>query len=390
MEMFLESRGMARHVSTSTVNFPKVLLRMTSQSHFNLIGHQSRFAALARAAMGGRIPQTLLISGEPHLGKSTFARYFAQLLLCENPLQTDDETSLPCGICHSCHQVEIGAHPDYSVFRPQVSSATNASGAAPSDLVSSIIGVGQAREFSTKAQTRPINGARKVMVMEQADRMNMEAQNALLKTFEEPARGLTIILLCDNSNILLPTVRSRCWEIRLGLVDDAQIANWLKILDSNADDDAIDLALSAARGRPGIAWREWQRSQNGEKHVPRLAQIEQWVNQFAQSMPVASLKFSAEAQKLAMQWWEEDIALENNDDFNLKGADSKVARSAVAHFLDLLMAVYRVRWRQSAAANWASGLDAIRETRHYILRNANTSLALDVLFSRLLSECQVH
>jgi hypothetical protein len=228
------------------------------------------------------------------------------------------------------------------------------------------------------------------MVMEQADRMNMEAQNALLKTFEEPARGLTIILLCDNSNVLLPTVRSRCWEIRLGLVDDAQIRNWLRTLDGNADDSAIDLALSAARGRPGIAWRQWQRSQDGENCAPRLAQIEDWVDQFAQSMPVASLKFSAEAQKLAMQWWEEDIALENDADFNLKGADAKIARSAVAHFLDLLMAVYRVRWRQSAAANWASGLDAIRETRHYILRNANTSLALDVLFSRLLGECRVH
>lgn len=359
------------------------------ESPFNLIGHQSRFAALAKAAMDGRIPQTLLISGEPHLGKSTFARYFAQLLLCESPLKTDDGASLPCGSCRNCHQVEIGAHPDYSVYRPRVASADN-SPSAPTDLVSSVITVDQAREFSSKAQSRPVNGERKIMVMEQADRMNMQAQNALLKTFEEPARGLTIILLCDNSNVLLPTVRSRCWEIRLGLVDDTQISNWLKTLDDSVDDATIDLALSAARGRPGLAWREWQRSQNIEEQLPRLAQIEAWVDQFAQSMPVASLKFSAEAQKLAMQWWEEDIALENDADFNLKGADAKVVRSAVAHFLDLLMAVYRARWRQSASANWAFGLDAIRETRNYILRNANTNLALDVLFSRLLSESQLN
>jgi DNA polymerase III delta' subunit len=370
---------------------------MTSSSHFNLIGHQNRFTVLARAAMDGRVPQTLLISGEPHLGKSTFARYFAQLLLCENPLKSDGDeaTYLPCGTCLSCHQVEIGAHPDYSVFRPQVSSsATTASGTAPTDLVSSIIGVGQAREFSLKAQTSPINGPRKVMVMEQADRMNTEAQNALLKTFEEPARGLTIVLLCDNASVLLPTVRSRCWEIRLGLVDDAQIVDWLKSQDEHSDEKTIELALRAARGRPGLAWREAQRARNGEESLPRLAQMEQWVDQFTQSLPVAALKFSSEAQKLALQWWEEDLALENSDDFNLKGADSKVARSAVAHFLDLLMAVYRVRWRQQAAsANaiiWAAGLDQIRDTRHYILRNANTALALDVLFSRLLSDYRVH
>jgi DNA polymerase III delta' subunit len=367
---------------------------MTSSPHLNLIGHQTRFAALARAAMDGRVPQTLLISGEPHLGKSTFARYFAQLLLCENPLQMEDASFLPCGNCLSCHQVEIGAHPDYSVLRPQVSSAATASGAAPTDLVSSIIGVGQAREFSLKAQTSPINGPRKVMVMEQADRMNIEAQNALLKTFEEPARGLTIVLLCDNASVLLPTVRSRCWEIRLGLVDDAQIADWLKSRDEYSDEETIELALRAARGRPGLAWREAQRARNGEETLPRLAQMEQWVDQFTHSLPVAALKFSSEAQKLAMQWWEEDLALENSEDFNLKGADSKVARSAVAHFLDLLMAVYRVRWRQQAAsanaAIWAAGLDQIRDTRHYILRNANTALALDVLFSRLLSDYRVH
>ncbi|MEO6908826.1 MAG: hypothetical protein ABI210_13150 [Abditibacteriaceae bacterium] len=365
---------------------------MPSNPHFNLIGHQIRFAALAQAAMDGRVPQTLLISGEPHLGKNTFARYFAQLLLCENLTQTDDNTSQPCGTCRSCHQVEIGAHPDYAVYRPKTASADN-SPTAPTDLVSSVISVDQAREFSSKAQSRPVNGERKVMVMEQADRMTIQAQNALLKTFEEPARGLTIILLCDNSNVLLPTVRSRCWEIRLGLVDDTQIRDWLKTLDNSVGDTAIDLALSAARGRPGIAWREWQRSQNSEAHAPRLSQIDNWVDQFAQSMPVAALKFSADAQKLAMQWWEEDIALETDEEFSLKGADAKVTRSAVAHFLDLLMAVYRIRWRQAAAANaanWASGLDAIREARHYILRNANTNLALDILFSRLLGESRVN
>lgn len=367
---------------------------MSFSALFSLIGHQARFAALAQAAMEGRIPQTLLISGEPHLGKSTFARYFAQLLLCQKPQQSNEGFYTPCGECLSCHQVEIGSHPDYGVFRPQVSAAANASGAAPSDLVSSIIGVGQAREFSLKAQSSPLIGARKVLVMKQADRMNPEAQNALLKTFEEPAQGLTIVLLCDNASVLLPTVRSRCWEIRLGLVDDAQIETWLKQLDGALDVHSLPAILRAARGRPGLAWREWQRNRESDATQPRLAQLEEWVNQFSKNMPVAALRFSSEAQKLALQWWEEDMALEDDEEINLKGADSKVTRSAVALFLDMLMAVYRARWReqagQPAAERWAQGLDQIGKTRHYILRNANTSLALDVLFGRLLAARQIH
>jgi len=368
-----------------------------STASFTLIGHEPRFTALAKAAIEGRVPQTLLISGEPHLGKSTFARYFAQLLLCENPQQLKNGTSCPCGECLSCHQVEIGSHPDYGVFRPQVSAAANASGAAPSDLVSSIIGVGLAREFSLKAQSSPLIGSRKVLVMEQADRMNAEAQNALLKTFEEPARGLTIILLCDNASVLLPTVRSRCWEIRLGLVDDGQIEQWLRHLDPQLDASSLPVILRAARGRPGLAWREWQRTHESDGMQSRLAQIEQWVDQFNQNMPVAALRFSGEAQKLALQWWEEDLALENPENSemaSLKGADSKIARSAVALFLDTLMAVYRARWREAASSaaseRWAQGLDQIGKTRHYILRNANTNLALDVLFGRLLAARQIH
>lgn len=370
-----------------------------SQSTFHLVGHQTRFAALSRAFMEGRIPQTLLISGEPHLGKSTFAQGFASLLLCENSLQStqDGQTPLPCGHCLACHQVSIGAHPDYGVFRPEVSASATSRSIAPTDLVSSVISVDKAREFAVKAQSSPINGPRKVLVMQQTDRMNVQAQNALLKTFEEPARGLTIILLCDNASVLLPTVRSRCWEIRLGLVDDAQIAAWLQNLDAGIEDNALQLALLAARGRPGIAWREWNRARQNSQHLPRLAQLEQWVDSFSQSLPIASLKFSAKAEKLALEWWEEDLALESAADplmGSLKGADSKVTRSAIALFLDLLMAVYRVRWRTQTdpakSIRWADGLDQIRKTRHYILRNANTRLSLDILFCRLLASCQIH
>jgi hypothetical protein len=91
---------------------------------------------------------------------------------------------------------------------------------------------------------------------------------------------------------------------------------------------------------------------------------------------------------LAKVWWDEDQSSAIKE---TKKGDAKVARSSAARFLDELSNVYRARWAQSVStqasdvARWSGGLDQIRKTRHYILHNANTNLALDVLFGRLIA-----
>jgi DNA polymerase-3 subunit delta' len=277
-----------------------------------LIGHQKRWAALGRAFAKGSVPQTLLISGAAHIGKSTLARRFAQLLLCPDT-QAVDGLPEPCGHCRTCHQVEIETFPDFRIYRPIVSAAKEEKDwvIAPEAMEGSIITVEVARRFGDEAMRKPLVGPRKVMQIQGCDRMNIEAQNALLKTFEEPVRGLSIVLLCENPNELLPTVRSRCWHLPLGLAGDAEIAHWLQHEYSQAPPQQVEEAVRVAAGRPGAGWRELERlarAEEGDEAVPRFAQARDMVMRLVRSQPVGALALTEEAQRLAKQWWEQDQA----------------------------------------------------------------------------------
>ncbi|HVF10851.1 MAG TPA: hypothetical protein VNA16_08615 [Abditibacteriaceae bacterium] len=387
-----------------------------------LIGHGPRWAALARAFAKGEAPQTLLISGPPQIGKWTFALRYAQLLLCPDVREDAEGLLAPCGHCRVCHQVEIETFPDFVVMRPVVAAAKD-SPTAPEDLDSSVILIEMARDFSSEAMRSPLVGKRKVMVINQADRMTPPAQNSLLKTLEEPGHGYTMLLLASNPYQLLPTIISRCWQLPLGLAPDEEITLWLGEEFSDAPPHLVNEAVRVAAGRPGAAWRELRRLQRApanaknspkttkqdleqeqdaaepEATVPRAIQAGQIVERIAQSQPVAALALTEEALRLARLWWADDQAEEVGAGAKKElKADAKVLRSAVARFLDELATAYRTYWtaslqtvpagaRQTAAdaGVWADGLDQIRKTRHYILRNANTNLALDVMFGRLIA-----
>lgn len=419
-----------------------------------LIGHEKRWAALARAFAKGAVPQTLLISGPAQVGKWTLALRYAQLLLCPQlrqvPGPTGETLPEPCGQCRVCHQVEIGTFPDFGVYRPIVSSAKEERDwvIAPDALEGSVITVEMARRFGREALSKPLVGARKVMLINQADRMNIEAQNALLKTFEEPVPSLSIVLLTDNPSQLLPTVTSRCWHLSLGLVGETHIAAWLERtctdLPPLRQQEWIQEAVRVAAGRPGAAYRELRRLQRaaasgnaaeGEPDqgkpnkrstgkgaakasgsappsaaasaaVSRFAQATAIVERIGRGQPVAALGLTEAAVALARLWWAEDQAGVEQVYRDLKKADAKVQRSAAARFLDELSNAYRAHWvaavegpgedraendarpagrRGVSETVWADSLDQIRKTRHYILHNANTSLALDVMFGRLIA-----
>lgn len=359
--------------------------------------HQPRWAALAGAFARGIVPQTLLISGPPQVGKFTLARRYAQLLLCPQTRHDKAGLPMPCGHCRVCHQVVQESFPDFQVFRPIVSSVKDEKDwvTAPDALEGSIITVEMARRFGSEALSKPLVGARKVMLLNQADRMNTEAQNALLKTFEEPVSSLTILLLVDNVSSLLPTILSRCWQLPLGLVSDGAMATWLYQEQREAAEPQIAAAVRAGTGRPGVARRELKRLMADDVDTsPRRQQTAQMLERIAGSQPVAALALTEEALRLAQEWWVED--LKGDGAGEIKRADGKVLRSAMVRFLDELAAAYRARWASmvgsqggSAASPGGSAdtsaLDLIRKTRHYILRNTNISLALDVLFGKLIN-----
>lgn len=350
-----------------------------------LIGHQARFDALARAFTKNQTPQTLLLSGPPHIGKTTFVTRYAQLLLCPNT-QTENDLPRGCESCPTCHQIEIGSFPDFRFFRPSISEKEPEP--APEALDSSIILKADATKFIREAELKPVNGPRKVIVMHQFERANESAQNALLKTLEEPPSSTKLILTTENPRRLRETILSRCWHLQLTPVGDAPIRKWLESQFPDSSTNDISLSLRAASGRPGAAWRELSRL-NGEEEngQTRLEIASKMLAKLEMASPVAALGLTEEALKWAKVWWDEDAG----DQADSKKLGAKGGRAAAAHFLDELMLAARAGWLGGAPGDagqseiHAARLDQMRKTRQYILRNANTNLALDVMFGRLIA-----
>lgn len=128
----------------------------------------------------------------------------------------------PCGVCRDCRKVKARVHPDLTL----VSQLTDDKGVRKKEIL-----VDQIRDMGADAYVLPNEAAEKVYIIERADTMNEQAQNAALKLFEEPPRGVHFILCAQNAARLLPTVRSRCVELRCGDEADAEDGSIAKLAD---------------------------------------------------------------------------------------------------------------------------------------------------------------
>jgi DNA polymerase III delta' subunit len=198
----------------------------------------TRGQPVALAAIRGMIengtPHALLLAGPSAVGKTTLALDLAASLLCLAPEPADR----PCRSCRGCRLVASGNHPDLHRVAPE-----GPGGQVRIDAV---------RDLVSRLALLPVEGGARVAVIEGAHRLNEDAQNALLKTLEEPPSGVVLVLCADDEDRLLPTIRSRCARIRLGTVAGRDIEAWLRERDAADPATAARLAR-LADGRPGIA-----------------------------------------------------------------------------------------------------------------------------------------
>jgi DNA polymerase III subunit delta' len=201
---------------------------------FQTTGQQAALAFVARAVGSQRPPSAILMAGPARAGKTTLALDLAAGLLC----LADDPEARPCRACPACRKVEHGNHPDVHRLAP--------SGAGGQ------IRLEQARSLIAELALLPLEGRVRVAIVASAQRLNPDAQNALLKTLEEPPAGAVLILCADDETLLLDTVRSRCVRIRLGAVSAPTIAELL-IERGAADAATASRVARLADGRPGLA-----------------------------------------------------------------------------------------------------------------------------------------
>ena len=186
----------------------------------DIFGQDESLLALRSAYAADRLPHGLIFAGPIGVGKATTAGVLSQLFLCEHP--KDD---IACGKCESCKIFSAGNHPDFHVITKELIRYHDKTGKSKGiELSINVI----RPELIEPASRKAAMGRGKVFIIEQAEVMNGAAQNALLKTLEEPAGRTLIILLTDQPSLLLPTVRSRSRMVRFAALDQATVLRELE------------------------------------------------------------------------------------------------------------------------------------------------------------------
>lgn len=196
------------------------------------------------AMIRGRAPHAVLLVGPAGVGKTTLALDLAAGLLCTAP----EVSERPCGGCRACRLVASDGHPDLHRLGPDGPGRQVVIG-GPGSKTRGV------RDLIAELALMPVEGGARIAIIDEAQRMNDDAQAALLKTLEEPPAGVTLVLCADAEETLLPTIRSRCARIRLGPVGPRAVEAIL--VEHGIDDPALAARLARiCGGRPGhaLAW----------------------------------------------------------------------------------------------------------------------------------------
>ena len=170
----------------------------------NILGNEKIKQELSNAIQNNKISHSYLFIGTEGIGKKLLAKEFSKRLLCLNEREKDN--------CKSCMEFENNNHPDFSI----IESEDNKS-----------IKIEQIRYIQKKVQEKPIISNRKIYIINNADLMTTEAQNCLLKTLEEPPEFVTIILIGQNEDAFLETIKSRCMILRFKGIEEGIIQKYM-------------------------------------------------------------------------------------------------------------------------------------------------------------------
>ena len=216
----------------------------------SIVGHRRLLTLLSRAVARDTLPPALLLAGPAGVGKRRAAMAIAEAVNCLKPqgvvpgssrTESDAASSRTdsgpaefardaCGECPACRRIQRGVHPDVIVIEP-------------GDMGS--IKIEQVRDVIDRADYRPFEGRRRVVIIDEADALMPAAQNALLKTLEEPPSASMFVLVSSIPDALLPTVRSRCSRLRFAALSTSEVTEVLRRDHEYSEQDARAVAVDA-------------------------------------------------------------------------------------------------------------------------------------------------
>ena len=198
---------------------------------FPLIANEKIKDITLNAIKENRLPHAVLIEGDVGTGRHTLANFIAKAALCK-------EAHKPCGVCKDCDLIQKGGHPDVLTVTPEDKKKN--------------IGVNQIRQLKTEAYIKPHQAKKRVFIIDFADTMNAQSQNALLKILEEPPAQVMFILIAESKAAFLDTIISRCVILTLTTPELNVAASWLSE-NSTYNREDIKSALIDARCNIGKA-----------------------------------------------------------------------------------------------------------------------------------------
>jgi len=175
---------------------------------------------LRECLRNNHIGHAYLLAGPKGVGKADLALAFAQSICCTTVMQGD--ASQACGECRACRNVDRGAHPDVETFDLESQSALIDKGSSRASL-----SIETVRSLRSSASLLPLESSRRILIIDDAETLLHPAQQALLKTLEEPPAMVTLLLLSDEPETLLETVRSRCQQIPVRPRPEVAISSFL-------------------------------------------------------------------------------------------------------------------------------------------------------------------
>ncbi len=210
------------------------------------LGQGEALADWVRRARRRLLPHAVVVEGQGGSGKTTVLQWLSAALLCPSDLDAD----MPCGVCRTCSRIAGDRHPDVHV----VARARDEADRKEHKRSFYVIGIDQVRQAQERLAQSAVEGPARVLVVSDADCMTEEAQNALLKTLEEPGQDAFLLLEAARPELLLPTVRSRVQRLRLlPLADQVLRGELAKRIPQR--ERWFDAALAVAHGCLGAALR---------------------------------------------------------------------------------------------------------------------------------------
>lgn len=316
-----------------------------------ILGHERVVDLLRRSLRSGKTAHAYIFEGPSGCGRRKTALALIQALFCESG--GDDA----CGVCPSCRKVAARSHADIHVVEPLPDKRD--------------ISISQLRDVQRDLAMRPYEAPRSACIIEPADRMNISSANSFLKTLEEPPGNAIIILITENADMLLPTIRSRCQLVRFAPLSPEQIR--LLLEQGGMDSATAALLAPLADGSMGRALELDNDSLALRRDlvIRHLAEIS--LERVATIFEASEALSGSRDETLESM----DMLLSlGRDMVHLAAGSNDITNSTIRPILE----------RLSSRLNLPGALllvDDILETRRSVQRNANAKLALDNLFMKI-------